>query len=312
MRIIINTTFALLTVLFSIGASAAVAPLADPVSPPVKRVATLEYLQTEIALALGIEPIAATDPKGYRRWVGARAARLDGARDLGTRQEPDLEGLIAAEPDLIVGAWWRSGSIADRLQEIAPTLLYDGLPDAADSDQYARMRAIVRDLGERTGRGDATDKILGRLDARLDDQRARLADADLSGTPVILAQSVPGTTRLRLFTDNSLAVRIAEAVGLRNAWSGDGNAFGFDTVDLKRLAEIENAHMLWVTDPDAPVIEKLRASRLWQALPVVNAGRVHPLPEDTWFFGGPLSAMRLAERLVDTLAGTASSGQVAQ
>lgn len=312
MRIIINATFVLLSLLATLNATAAVAPLADPVETPVQRVATLEFLQTETALALGIEPVAVTDPKGYRRWVGAGSEHLDGARDLGTRQEPDLEGLIAAEPDLIVGSWWRNGPVADRLQDIAPTLLYDGLPDAGDSNQYARMRAIVRDLGKRTGRDETADRVLERLDARIDAQRARLAEAGLAGTPVILAQSVPGTTRLRLFTDNSLAVRIAEAVGLRNAWPGDGNAYGFDTVDLKRLAGIEDAHMLWVTDPDAPVIEKLRASRLWQALPVVTAGHVHPLPEDTWLFGGPLSAMRLAERLTDTLAGAASNGQVAQ
>jgi len=241
-------------------------------------------------LALGVEPVGVADVAGYRRWVGVGADGLASARDVGTRQEPSLEAMIALRPDLIVSSWWRHGALAPALQRIAPTLLYDDLPEAGAEDQLSRMRAMLRDLGRRLGRESEASSALAALDRELAALRRRLEAAGRAEAPVVLGQVVPGAHRFRLFTDNSIAVRTALRLGLENAWRGEPETFGFNTVGVDALARLDGrARLLLVADPSDPSFAQLANSALWEALPVVAEERLIILPPDTWFFGGPLS-----------------------
>lgn len=265
------------------------------------RVVALEYLETEILLALGITPAGAADIEGYRAWVGVLGDRLDGARDLGNRQSPNLERLAELDPSLIVSSHWRHGNLAQRLESIAPTLLYADLPEPQISDQYERMRAIVRDLGERVGRSDRADQVLGSLDEQLTAQRRKL-DAGTSTKTIVVAQHVQGSQRFRLFTDNSLAIQVAERLNLNNGFNHAPEPFGFATVSLEGMLELPaQSHLLVVASRDDSAYQQLRESPLWRNVPPVSDGAVTTLRRDTWLFGGPLSAARIADRITDAL-----------
>lgn len=303
MRAIITTLA--LAAITTLSATAFAEPIA-PVTPQSQeadtaRVVALEYLETEILLALGITPAGVADIPGYRQWVGIQGERLTESRDLGSRKSPSLERLAALDPSLIVSSHWRHGTIAQRLTSIAPTLLYADLPEPGTSDQYSRMRAIVRDLGERLGREAEARAVLAGLDEQLASQRARLGDASAQ-VPVVLAQHIQGSQRFRLFTDNSLAVRVARELGLRNGFEHAPQPHGFATVRLEALLELpSDSQLLIVADRDDAAYQRLTDSRLWQSVPAVAKGRVIHLPTDTWFFGGPLSARRLADQLTGGL-----------
>lgn len=272
-----------------------------PIEP--RRVVALEFLETEVALALELPVVGVADRQAYKRWVGVAAERLSEARDIGGRAEPSLEQLIRLRPDLIVGSTWRHGAIAARLQAIAPTVLYRDLPRPSVTDQYSRMRAIVRDLGARTGRERAAAALLDELDEALAAGRERLAGAGLGGAPVVLGQLVPGSDRIRLFTRNSLAARIARELGLAPGWDAPPEDYGFRAVEIGRLAELpEGVHLVLQADPDGARFRRLTAHPAWPELEPVKSGRFHRIDPDTWLFGGPLSAMRLADRLAASLS----------
>ena len=267
-----------------------------------ERVVTLEFLETEIALALGLPVVGVADRAQYHRWVGVAGERLADAASLGGRSEPSLEKLVRLRPDLIISSTWRHAGVADRLAAIAPLLLYRDLPRPSVTDQYTRMRAIVRDMGARTGRESAADALLARLDERLAGGRRQLAEAGLAGAPVVLGQVIPGSDRLRLYTDNSLAAQVLRRLGFTDGRDAPPGDYGFREVELGELAALsERTHLILAADPDSERFRRLTEHPVWSRLGPVAAGRFHRVPRDIWLIGGPLSAMRLADQLVRAL-----------
>ena len=68
---------------------------------PAERVVALEWQQIEDLLTLCIEPVAVADVEGYGTWVTS-VDLPEGVEDVGTRGEPNIDVLVAADPDLII------------------------------------------------------------------------------------------------------------------------------------------------------------------------------------------------------------------
>jgi iron complex transport system substrate-binding protein len=99
---------------------------------------------------------------------------------------------------------------------------------------------------------------------------------------------------------------VAKRLGLENGFDHDPQPHGFATVRLRELLELpREARLLMVANREDAGYEEVMESPLWQAAPIVEAGRVIHLPTDTWFFGGPLSARRLADRVAEALTRSA-------
>jgi len=273
----------------------------DAASEPVERVATLDFITTEIIALLGREPVAVAGLTDYRDWVGVANDAVADARDLGRRTEPDLEVLAASKPDLITGATFRHKPLLAGLRRIAPVVLYDWQPKDATTNALDHLRRRVRHLGGRLNRSNEAAAILADMDQALAKQAERLAKAGRADTPVILAQHVQGTDRFNIYTNQSLAAAIARAVGLQPVWDRNPEKFGFTTMRLRSLLELDRGHLLLVAEPDDRAFQQLRESTLWHSVPAVASGRIHRLPPRTWFFGGPRSVSRLARQFTDAL-----------
>lgn len=270
-----------------------------------ERVVTLEFLETEIALALELPIVGVADKAAYHRWVNADADALNDAADVGGRAEPSLEQIIRLRPDLIVGSTWRHAGVADRLASIAPLALYRDLPQPEAADQFTRMRAIVRDLGTRTGRTQRAETVLQELDAHLAAGRHQLAEAGLAGTSVVFGQVVPGNDRIRLFTDNSMVAQVMQRLGLRNGWDAPAGEYGYRSGDIGDLQPLPGeVRLVLAAAADSDSYQALTRNPAWSQLAPVRAGHAHRVAREVWPFGGPSSAMRLADRLVATLTGT--------
>lgn len=124
---------------------------ADPM-----RVVTLEPVELDTAVALGIVPVGTavlSEVTGVPPYLGPEAADIE---TVGTVAEPRIEAIAALDPDIILGTETRHGGIYDQLAAIAPTVFM-----ASQSDPW---QDNVRLVGTALGRDPQP---------LLDDYRAR-------------------------------------------------------------------------------------------------------------------------------------------
>lgn len=268
-----------------------------------KRVVALEWAYAENVLALGVQPVGVADIKGYNEYVRIPVALAAGVQDVGSRQQPSLEKLRALKPDLIITTKLRAAQSYAQLTAIAPTLVFDTY---GGESQYGEMRSTFSVIAKALGRSGTARQVLSNLDARLDRVRSDLKAAGRGGEGFVFAQAYTGgggTPTMRLFTKNSMVSQILERLGLVNAWKAPPQPYGFTEVSLEALAGLNTKNFLYVTQKEDAVFAAPSIKPLWQGLPFVKAGRAYALDERTWTFGGPLSALTLANGIRDRLLG---------
>ena len=268
-----------------------------------KRVVALEWAYAEDVLALGVQPVGVADIRGYNEYVKVPVLLSASVQDVGTRQQPSLEKLRALQPDLIITSRLRAAQNHAQLSAIAPTLVFDAY---SGESQYGEMRTTFSQIGKVLGRSGTARQVLSNLDARLDRVRTNLKTAGRGGESVVFAQAYTGgggTPTMRLFTDNSLVGQVLERLGLVNAWKAQPQPYGFSEVSLEALAGLNTKNFLYVTQREDAVFAAPSIKPLWQGLSFVKANRTHALDERTWTFGGPLSALTLANGIRNRLLG---------
>ena len=273
---------------------------------PTTRVVALEWTYIEDLLAVGVQPVGAADIDGYQKWVNIEPALSSDVTDVGTRQEPSLEAITALEPDLIIGVKFRHEPIYDDLSEIAPTLLFSPYPPDDGPNQYQEMRETFLTISEAVGKQEEGREVLTDMEATFDQARSQLAGSGYEGSDFALAQAFTSqeTPTIRLFSQNAMASIVLEQLGLNNAWDVVYETYGFSTVDVEALAEVEEANFFYVVQENDNVFEEQLADNpVWQNLDFVKNDRTHALGGNTWLFGGPLSNELVAEKIVELLTG---------
>ncbi len=266
-------------------------------------VVALEWTYVEDLLAVGVTPVGVADVPGYEQWVRAEPALPEGVEDVGSRQEPSIERIRRLQPDLIIMTTDREGDHVDQLTDIAPVLAFDAYP--TDASHWDEMTSTFTTIATAVGEEDAAEQVLADLDDAIAAGKATLAEADLPTTEVVLAQGegTPDAPMFRLFTDNAMVVELLGDLGLENGWDGTEEPYGFNSVSLEGLTAVGDAWFLPVAPEDelAEFEATYGDSPLWTNLGFVQADRIRPLGNDAWFFGGPLSADYLVEKIVTAL-----------
>jgi ABC-type Fe3+-hydroxamate transport system substrate-binding protein len=146
-----------------------------------QRVVALGWSDAETALALGVQPVGASDWLAFGgEGVGPWAEGLyDEAPEIIETLEPSLEAIAALEPDLILDT--RSPATQERhdsLSAIAPTI---GQPEGVDP--YLTTWQQQLDLvGQALGRTDEAEQLRSDLEQRFADAAA--AHPEFDGTEV--------------------------------------------------------------------------------------------------------------------------------
>ena len=270
------------------------------------RVVALEWTYVEDLLAVGVQPVGVADVAGYRKWVNVEPTLADDVVDVGTRQEPSLEKIAELEPDLIIGVQFRHEPVYQDLSAIAPTLIFNPYPGEDGPNQYEEMKQTFQTIATAVGRADEGQAVLNDMQATFDQAAATLEEAGDAGSEFVLAQAFTseGAPQIRLFTDNSMAVQVLQQLGLENAWDDGFQQYGFSTVGIEALAEVESANFFYVVQADDDVFAEQSDNPVWSSLEFVQEERTYPLGGDTWLFGGPLSNELLAEKVVSLLTGS--------
>ena len=165
----------------------------------VERVVTLEPLELDTAVAVGITPVGAavaSNVASTPSYLG-----VDGVDAVGTVPEPDLEAIAALKPDLILGTEARHSALYEQLSAIAPTVFIE-----TQADPW-RDNALL--IGEALNKEDEVADLLVDVDQRCAD----LSDQyDVDGQTVQLIRPRDETT-LSLYGPISFAGSLLECVG---------------------------------------------------------------------------------------------------
>lgn len=269
---------------------------------PAENVVSLEWSYTEDLIALGVTPAGIADIEGYGQYVTATDVP-EGSVDVGTRQEPSMELIRAQDPDLIITDTSRSKGNLEQLQDIAPTLVFDPVPE--DKTKLEEMEETFTTIAKATGRQQRASAVLDDLDQRIQQAKQNLADANADQTPVAVAQAftLENAPTLRMFTSESFVGELIDQVGLRNGWEGKPDEWGFTTVGVEALTAVpDDARFLHISAEDDNIFTgPLKKNKVWNGLEFVRQDRVTALDPGTWPFGGPKSAELVVDELEKAL-----------
>lgn len=217
-------------------------------------------------------------------------ARAAGIADIGFVWDPSAEALVAARPDLIIGSAFAAEGRQELLGRIAPTALLTGVD----------WRDYYRTLARLTGREDRLDALLAPLDARIAALRARMP-----ATTVSVLRITPWDFQVYPQGPGAWApfALMQEAGVRRTDYETAEDATMPLRPDWEELGRLEGDILLTIiggTNDSATSgrWEEVTSNPLWQMLPAVRAGRVHPLSPATWM---EFSGVRAANRVLDDL-----------
>ncbi|WP_424449151.1 siderophore ABC transporter substrate-binding protein [Microbacterium arborescens] len=142
-----------------------------PVAP--ERVVALDNTTFQTLSDWDIDLVAAPKPLMYDLWPNLSGG--DDVLDAGLHREPDLEAVISAQPDLIVGGY-RFREIYDDLKAIQPATIETSPRDG--EEQIAELKRQVEILGRVFDREDDAKQLADALDAAVADAKAAYNGTD--------------------------------------------------------------------------------------------------------------------------------------
>ena len=258
----------------------------------VPRIATVDWTIAETLLALGVTPLAVGDVSAYRAWVGEPLLPAE-VVDIGLRAQPNRELLAELKPNRILISPL-AAPLAPTLSRIAPVqsiALYD-----PQTDLWQRLHEATLTIAALVNKTAEANVLLTDLNRDLEQMKQTLP-AELP--PLLVVQFID-ERHVRVFGRHSLFEAVMQRLGLRNAWQGETNAWGFSVASLEQFLSIPEARLVVVDPIPVGVSERLQEPGLWQHLPLVQQAPVLHLPA-VWSFGGVLAARRFATLLSEAL-----------
>lgn len=251
-----------------------------------QRVATVNWANHEVPLALGIVPVGFAradfgddDGDGVLPWVEARLAEL-GAEVPVLFDEGDgidFEAVAASAPDVILAAYsGLSQADYDKLSRIAPVVAYPQSPWSTDWRDMIRLNAA--------GMGMAPEgqALIAGLEADITATRAKYPDLAGKSAMFVTHLSAADLSRIGYYTDNDTRVRFFHDLGLVSPAlvtdAADGGAFKGE-LSAERIDDLAAVDIL-VTYGGAVLREKLAENMLTSQLPAIGRGALVLLGND--------------------------------
>ncbi|RKD60945.1 iron complex transport system substrate-binding protein [Rhizobium sp. WW_1] len=265
---------------------------AETISGPI---VSLDYGLASTLLALGVTPAAIASLADWNTWV-VEPKMPAGVIDLGTTSEINLEVLASVKPALILTTPYLA-PLKPQLEAISPVMELTIYAEGGEALQ--RSIAATRLLADAIGRRPQAEDFLARSERFFDDCASRIKKLD---PPPLALINFVDTRHARIYCGAGLYQNVMTRIGLKNAWTGTGDYWGFETIGLEQLATLDQNLRLIAFEPLLPpnVLDTLQDSPLWTSLPFVRAGRVSVLP-GTLMFGMVQEAERFARTLLDHL-----------
>lgn len=243
---------------------------------PPKRVAALLGSYAETWLLAGGEVVAVTQDAYDERGLELPEDTVN----LGANQQPDLEALFAAEPDLVLLTPDLDGQMGLR-----DSLEAAGIPAAwfkvETFDDYLNMLKICTDL---TGRSDLYQKNGLDIQSEIDAAIASVPEGEAPTVLLLRAYS----SGVRAKNSDNIAGAILKDLGAANIADSDSGLLEDLQMESILAADPE---FIFVTTMGASqeaalesLDELLHSDPAWQTLTAVKEGRVEVLPKDLFHY----------------------------
>lgn len=243
---------------------------------PPKRVAALLGSYAETWLLAGGEVVAVTQDAYDERGLELPEDTVN----LGANQQPDLEALFAAEPDLVLLTPDLDGQMALR-DSLEAAKIPAAWFKVETFDDYLTMLKICTDL---TGRSDLYQK--NGLDIQRDIDAAIASVPEGEAPTVLLLRAYASGVRAK--NSDNIAGAILKDLGAANIADSDSGLLEDLQMESILAADPE---FIFVTTMGASqeaalksLDELLHSDPAWQTLTAVKEGRVEVLPKDLFHY----------------------------
>lgn len=264
------------------------------------RIVCLDDGLAETLLMLDVTPVAVADREVWEKWVVQPPLPPEVA-DIGTILEPNLEFLQQLHPDIILSIPYLDG-IKPLLERVAPvTTIGIYTPDG---QPYQRAVEATRQLAALVGRQKEGEALIAATEAHFSDVTRQLAP--LSARPVYVVNFLD-PRNVRVYGRMSLFQDVFDRIGIRNAWTGETNYWGFATVGIDGLATSSDARLAYLEPLPEGAGGTLTESPVWNAMPFVRNRSIMRLPP-VLMFGTLPSASRFARLLAEALMAESGRG----
>lgn len=254
-----------------------------PASP--KRVVVLTVEGTEAVLALGIKPVGAVQSWTGNPWYEHIKADMQGVKDLGKEDQPNLEAIVALKPDLILGNKMRHEKIYEQLSAIAPTVFSETL-----RGEWKNNFALYSQALNLKSEGD---KVIAAFDNRVEEFKKKAGDK--LNTKVSMVRFMAG--KVRIYYKQTFSGIIFDQIGLARPESQKKDEFAAE-VSKERIPEMDGDILFYFTyetgDGKASKLEQeWLADPLWNNLNVVKNKKAFKVDDTIWNTAGGVKAANL-------------------
>jgi ABC-type Fe3+-hydroxamate transport system substrate-binding protein len=271
--------------------AAGVAPDVVQVPAEPQRIVVLSGDQLDFLCALGLQSrvVAAALPDGSSSQPAYLGNAVHSLPGVGTRSNPDLSGIAAAHPDLILGSVAVTPKLYPKLAAIAATV-FTAAPGAAWEDN-------LRGVGAATARGGAVDGLINGFGQRATQIGAAHDAAHFQASIVQLTANT-----MRIYGANNFPASVLSAVGVDRpaAQRFTDKAYieiGTTDADLAKAPDLSAAdgdviYVSCTTPAAADRAATIFDSDPWRKLSANHDNRVYVVNDEVWQTGEGIVAAR--------------------
>lgn len=256
---------------------------------PAQRVVCLDGSCVDALAELGLAPVAA-QPIDTARHTGFFGPDAGVEPIGGSYFEPNVEEIVAAEPDLVIGSAAVHGGLRKALGEI---------PLYGQSFTTEQAPDNLMAIAELTGLESTGEQAVQRWQETMDGYGPGERDVSVLSMYGGATQDI-GIDAL----DSQIGGVLADYTAYPWPEAGEGDS-GFLELSLEQVLEVDPEH-IWVLDfgfdPDAPpLVESLAEDPVWGELTAVRSEQVHQADSAWW---GTASGTRAQQLLLDEVMTT--------
>lgn len=256
-----------------------------------QKIVVLDVQYADQMLALGKQPagsvIAETD-NGLPQYLGDKMGNIP---LLGTYVEPNLEGILAIEPDLIIATEFHD-KIYEDLIKIAPTLTLE-----RDED----WQTVLLKFGQILNQQQDAQKLVDDYQQKVNDLKITLADK-MKDQSVALIR--PRDKMIRLQTTSHRTSQILyDDLGLTPPKMAVNSTDSSTMISIEVLPELGADHLfLLQDDTNIDLTNEFQNTSIWKNLSAATTNQIYVENTAQWIgYYGPIAINLVVDQIADAL-----------
>ncbi|KQO08459.1 AraC family transcriptional regulator [Paenibacillus sp. Leaf72] len=245
-----------------------------------QRIAVLDTQFMDQLIAIGEQPSGSVVTESEKLQIPEyMAGKLVDVVTLGTKDEPNVEAIIALEPDIIIGTEFQD-KIYDQLIKIAPTLIFERNED---------WQTTLKTFGLIMDKEQEAQQVLDQYNSKISGLKAELSEKYKGQTFAVLR---PRDNIVRLHTTaHRTAALLYDQLGLTPPAMAVDAENSSASLSLEKLPELEADHLFLMEDSsNLELTKEFESSAIWKNLKAVQNGHVYKEDTNLWIaYYGPVA-----------------------